>query len=99
MPWMGELAQAKALNSGRIQADGGYVVMTAKSAQDLLGTVVNNTGTPRSQTLRKDEKGQILLDGGQSGQVEVSGTWMPPAWKMDRAKQHQSHRPEDHRPR
>ena len=70
----GELAQAKALNSGRIQADGGYVVMTAKSAQDLLGTVVNNTGTLEARTLRKDEKGQILLDGGKSGQVEVSGT-------------------------
>ena len=70
----GELAQAKALNSGRIQADGGYVVMTAKSAQDLLGTVVNNTGTLEAKTLRKDEKGQIILDGGQSGQVEVSGT-------------------------
>ena len=70
----GELARAKALNSGRIQADGGYVVMTAKSAQDLLGTVVNNTGTLEAKTLRKDEKGQILLDGGKSGQVEVSGT-------------------------
>lgn len=70
----GEMAQAKVLNSGRIQADGGYVVMTAKSAQDLLGTVVNNTGTLEAKTLRKDEKGQILLDGGQSGQVEVSGT-------------------------
>lgn len=70
----GEMAQAKALNSGRIQADGGYVVMTAKSAQDVLGTVVNNTGTIEAKTLRQDEKGQILLDGGQSGQVEVSGT-------------------------
>ena len=70
----GELAQAKALNSGRIQADGGYVVMTAKSADDVLGTVVNNTGTIEAKTLRQDEKGQILLDGGQSGQVEVSGT-------------------------
>lgn len=70
----GELARAKALNSGRIQADGDYVVMTAKSAQDVLGTVVNNTGTLEAKTLRKDEKGQILLDGGKSGQVEVSGT-------------------------
>lgn len=70
----GDLARAKALNSGRIQADGGYVVMTAKSAQDVLGTVVNNTGTLEAKTLRKDEKGQILLDGGAHGQVEVSGT-------------------------
>lgn len=70
----GDLAQAKALNSGKIQADGGYVVMTAKSAQDVLGTVVNNTGTLEAKTLRKNEKGQILLDGGAHGQVEVSGT-------------------------
>ena len=70
----GELVQAKALNRGRIQTDGGYVVMTAKSAQDLLGTVVNNSGTIEAKTLRKDEKGQILLDGGDHGQVEVSGT-------------------------
>ena len=70
----GELARAKALNSGKIQADGGYVVMTAKSADDVLGTVVNNTGTLEARTLRKDEKGQILLDGGSHGQVEVSGT-------------------------
>lgn len=48
--------------------------MTAKSADDVLGTVVNNTGTLEARTLRKDEKGQIFLDGGKSGQVEVSGT-------------------------
>lgn len=70
----GELAKSQALNSGSLKADGGYVVMTAKSAGDVLSTVVNNTGTIEAKTLRKNEKGQILLDGGESGQVEVSGT-------------------------
>ena len=70
----GELAKSQALNSGSLKADGGYVVMTAKSAGDVLSTVVNNTGTIEAKTLRKNEKGQILLDGGKSGQVEVSGT-------------------------
>ena len=48
----GELAQAKALNSGRIQADGGYVVMTAKSADDVLGTELPRPhGQPRSRSV------------------------------------------------
>ena len=70
----GELAKSQALNSGSLKADGGYVVMTAKSAGDVLSTVVNNTGTIEAKTLCKNEKGQILLDGGDNGQVEVSGT-------------------------
>lgn len=70
----GELAKSQALNSGSLKAAGGYVVMTAKSAGDVLSTVVNNTGTIEAKTLRKNEKGQILLDGGDKGQVEVSGT-------------------------
>lgn len=70
----GDLAKAQVLNSGSLKADGGYVVMTVKSAGDVLSTVVNNSGTIEAKTLRKNEKGQILLDGGDNGQVEVSGT-------------------------
>ncbi|WP_294999421.1 filamentous hemagglutinin N-terminal domain-containing protein [uncultured Megasphaera sp.] len=70
----GTLARAQSLNSGTLKADGGYVVMTAKSAGDVLSTVVNNSGTIEAKTLRKNEKGQIILDGGEHGQVDVSGT-------------------------
>lgn len=70
----GTLARAQSLNSGTLKADGGYVVMTAKSAGDVLSTVVNNSGTIEAKTLRKNEKGQIILDGGDHGQVDVSGT-------------------------
>ena len=70
----GTMARAQSLNSSTLKADGGYVVMTAKSAGDVLSTVVNNSGTIEAKTLRKNEKGQILLDGGDNGQVEVSGT-------------------------
>lgn len=70
----GSLANAKALNSGTLQNDGGYLVMTAKSAGDLMSTVVNNTGVIEAKTLHTNDKGEILLDGGENGQVEVSGT-------------------------
>lgn len=70
----GVLAKAKALNSGMLKADGGYLVMTARSAGDVMSTVVNNTGTMEAKTLRQNEKGEIFLDGGDNGVVELSGT-------------------------
>ena len=70
----GKAAEASALNKGAITADGGTIVMTADSASDVMSTVVNNSGTLQARTLRKNEKGQILLEGGNKGQVEVSGT-------------------------
>ena len=70
----GALAKAKALNSGVLKADGGYLVMTARSAGDVMSTVVNNTGTMEAKTLRQNEKGEILLDGGDNGIVELNGT-------------------------
>lgn len=70
----GKVAEASALNKGVITADGGTIVMTADSASDVMSTVVNNEGTLQARTLRKNEKGQILLEGNDKGQVEVSGT-------------------------
>lgn len=69
----GKVAEASALNKGAITADGGTIVMTADSASDVMSTVVNNEGTLQARTLRKNEKGQILLEGNDK-QVEVSGT-------------------------
>lgn len=70
----GKVAEASALNKGAITADGGTIVMTADSASDVMSTVVNNEGTLQARTLRKNEKGQILLEGNDKGQLEVSGT-------------------------
>lgn len=70
----GKAAEASALNKGAITADGGTIVMTADSASDVMSTVVNNSGTLQARTLHKNEKGQILLEGGDKGQVKVSGT-------------------------
>lgn len=70
----GKVAEASALNKGAITADGGTIVMTADSASDVMSTVVNNEGTLQARTLRKNEKGRILLEGNDKGQVDVSGT-------------------------
>lgn len=69
----GKAANAHTLNAGKIQADGGYVVMTAKSAGDMLSEVVNNTGIIEAKTASINDKGEILLDGGDCGTVNVSG--------------------------
>ena len=64
---------ALAENKNLIQADGGTVLMTAKAAGTLVGTVVNNGGIIQARSIGK-VNGQIVLDGGNSGSVTVSGT-------------------------
>ncbi|MGK4530256.1 two-partner secretion system exoprotein TpsA4, partial [Pseudomonas aeruginosa] len=63
---------ALAHNGGLIRADGGQVLMSARSADSLLKTVVNNQGTLEARTLRSAE-GRIVLDGGEQGTVRVAG--------------------------
>ena len=64
---------ASAINSGRIEADGGNVLLTARSANALLDTVVNNSGVIRANSLI-ERNGEIILDGGSAGVVSNAGT-------------------------
>ncbi|PZP09625.1 MAG: heme/hemopexin-binding protein HxuA [Pseudomonas protegens] len=59
-------------NGGLLKADGGQVLMTAKSAGAMTQTVVNNTGTIEANTLSQ-KAGRITLDGGDVGMVNVDG--------------------------
>jgi filamentous hemagglutinin family protein len=69
----GAALNALALNAGTILADGGRVFLTARSANALLDTVINNTGVIRASTLSM-RKGEIVLEGGDRGLVANSGT-------------------------
>lgn len=61
-------------NQALIQADGGTVVMTAKTADTLLSTVVNNEGVVQARTLG-NVAGRILLLGDmENGQAAIGGT-------------------------
>jgi len=67
-------ANALVQNSGLIRADGGYVLLTAQAAGNLLQTVVNNTGVIQAQTI-DTRNGRIMLMGDmQSGTMNVGGT-------------------------
>lgn len=61
-------------NGGVIQADGGQVLLTAQAAGVLLGTVVNNTGMIRAQSISTRNGAIRLLGDMDSGTVNVSGT-------------------------
>lgn len=60
-------------NSGTIQANGGYVVLTAKVARDVVNSVVNNSGIIETQSVYEKD-GKIILSGGDSGVVKVTGS-------------------------
>src|SRR5438270_4317821 len=64
---------ASAINAGTITADGGNVLLTARSANALLDTVVNNSGIIRAHSLI-ERNGEIILDGGSAGVVSNTGT-------------------------
>jgi filamentous hemagglutinin family protein len=68
----GAAAQALASNSGTLAADGGQVLMSAQSADALAGTVINQSGTVRAQSIAQ-RNGRIVLDGGTNGVTEVAG--------------------------
>ncbi|MCA8066519.1 GLUG motif-containing protein [Burkholderia sp. AU38729] len=65
----GGAVDAQASNGGLLKADGGAVLMTARAADNLLGAVINNTGTIEARGL-STRGGKITLDGGT---VNVGG--------------------------
>ncbi|HYA47737.1 MAG TPA: filamentous hemagglutinin N-terminal domain-containing protein, partial [Burkholderiales bacterium] len=64
---------ALAENGGLIRADGGTVLMSARAKDALLASVVNNTGVIEARTV-ENVNGTIVLDGGDSGVVSVTGS-------------------------
>ncbi|WP_029226553.1 GLUG motif-containing protein [Burkholderia ubonensis] len=64
---------ALASNERLLKADGGQVLMSAKTADALLRTVVNNQGSIEARTLT-NTAGRITLDGYDAGTVNVAGT-------------------------
>lgn len=59
-------------NSGRIEAQGGYVLLTAKAAENAIHGVINHSGVIEATTVGT-QKGEIILHAGK-GSLEVSGT-------------------------
>ena len=59
-------------NLGSIIADGGHVVLTAKAARGVVDSVINTDGIVQANTVSLKE-GKIVLDGGDTGRVRVSG--------------------------
>ncbi len=61
-------------NRSLIKADGGLVLITAKVANSLAQSVIQNTGTIQAQTI-ENQSGRILLLGDMSsGKLKVDGT-------------------------
>jgi filamentous hemagglutinin family protein len=61
---------ASAVNTGTLQANGGKVLMTARTANLLLDTVINTSGTIRANRM-SERDGTIVLDA--NGPIEGSG--------------------------
>jgi filamentous hemagglutinin family protein len=59
-------------NAGRIEAQGGYVLLSAKAAENAIHSVINQTGSIEATTVGT-HNGTIILNAG-SGSLNVAGT-------------------------
>ena len=64
---------ALVVNRGMVIADGGQAILTARAAQALTETVLNQQGIVRARSL-VERNGRIVLDGGDTGVTLASGT-------------------------
>ncbi len=60
-------------NRNLLQADGGRVILSARAADQLVRTVVNNESIIEARSVT-NANGVIRLEGGNTGRVAVSGT-------------------------
>ena len=67
-------AESLVSNSGLISADGGTVLLTASAAGRAVSKVVNMDGIIEARAVEVGKGGEIILHGGDSGIVSVSGT-------------------------
>jgi filamentous hemagglutinin family protein len=65
--------QALVGNKGVIDAEGGMVMLKASTVRDALREAVNMPGTIRARSVSGHD-GAIVLEGGEGGAVQVSGT-------------------------
>lgn len=66
-------AQALLANAGQLVADGGQVVLSARAANALADSVLNQNGIVRARSIA-ERGGRIVLDGGETGVTMVGGT-------------------------
>ena len=68
-------SQLKALvdNSGTISADGGTIILTANAAKTIVTNIINMDGIAQARSVGTTN-GEIVLDGGEAGIVQVAGT-------------------------
>ena len=63
---------ALVVNKQLIRADGGLVIMSARSANAILGSVIQQSGSIETLSLVRRE-GRVFLDGGTQGHVDMTG--------------------------
>ena len=59
-------------NQGSIEADGGYVLLTANAAREAVNSVINHSGIIKATSI-EEKNGKIVLKGGDNGIVSVTG--------------------------
>jgi filamentous hemagglutinin family protein len=68
----GKAVDSLITNTGTLRAAGGRVLLTARAAKNVVDSVINTTGIIEATTASMIN-GEIVLDGGDAGTVQVAG--------------------------
>ena len=68
----GQILTASIVNSGRVAADGGQVLLTTATARNIVDRSINMNGVIEAHSFVQQE-GRIILFGGDAGEVRVAG--------------------------
>lgn len=69
----GKPAKALVENSGKIDADGGTIVLAASAVKDVVDQVINTDGIIEARSI-DGRDGRIVLSGGDAGTVQIAGS-------------------------
>ncbi len=70
----GTKPSAAVSNSGTLIADGGKILLTANAAKSVVDHSIDMTGYAQATSASVAQNGEIVLDGGSEGTVQVAGT-------------------------
>jgi filamentous hemagglutinin family protein len=69
----GKLLTNGVSNTGKLIADGGFILVTARAAQGVLNNVIDMEGIAQAKSVSQ-KNGVIILSGGSQGTINVAGS-------------------------
>lgn len=77
--------QGAVINDGRIEANGGKIILSTKAASGILDNAIDMSGVLEANSVAIDDSGDIVLQAEGSGDINISGAMRADGYIKDTA--------------